>query len=129
VPILLDNLPSSLPYIKQGRFIPIVVAAEKRVAALPDVPTLGEVGLPQVNRVGSMGFTAPRVCRRSLGTKSDCATVCYDPSTRRRRRLLLSCRSTFSIAAVRVAWSGCVPNFKASALLTDLNSYVWTNPA
>jgi hypothetical protein len=40
-----------------------------------------------------------------------CATVCYDPSTPRPRRLLLSCRSTFSIAAVRVAWSGCVPEF------------------
>ena len=44
-------------------------------------------------------------------------------------RWVVTCRSTFSIAAVRVAWSGCVPNFKASALLTDLNSYIWTNPA
>jgi hypothetical protein len=24
---------------------------------------------------------------------------------------------------------GCVPDLKASALLTDLNSYIWTNPA
>ena len=34
-----------------------------------------------------------------------------------------------SVAAVRVAWSGCVPNFKAPVLLTDLNAYIWTNPA
>jgi hypothetical protein len=86
--------------------------------------TCSEADIPKPMDLSSAGR-----CALDLGTKSDCATVCYDPSTRRPRRLLLSCRSTFSIAAVRVAWSGCVPNFKESALLTDLNSYVWTNPA
>ena len=60
VPIFLDNLPSSLPWIKQGRVIPIAVASQKRVPGLDNVPTLAELGLPQVNRVAFYGIYGPK---------------------------------------------------------------------
>ena len=46
VDYMIDNLPSSMPHIKSGKFRALAITSKERSAQLPDVPTMTEVGLP-----------------------------------------------------------------------------------
>ena len=59
VQVFFDNLPSSLPHILAGRLRALAVASEKRVPALPDVPTYAELGLPALNDPSWFGLVGP----------------------------------------------------------------------
>lgn len=51
--------PAVLQHIKSGSFHPLAVGAPKRLASLPNVPTLGELGYPSANLSSLFGIFAP----------------------------------------------------------------------
>lgn len=59
VQLMFDNLPSSLPFIKAGRLRALAVTSGTRAAALPDLPTLAESGLPGFEASSWFGVLAP----------------------------------------------------------------------
>jgi len=52
--------PSSLPHVKSGKLKAIAVTTSKRAAALPDLPTFAEAGVPGYHVDGWVGLFAPR---------------------------------------------------------------------
>ncbi|CAB3862115.1 hypothetical protein LMG26691_02538 [Achromobacter animicus] len=53
------NLSASLPFIRQGRLVPLAYAADKRSPLLPDVPTLDEAGVKGAQAATWYSLAAP----------------------------------------------------------------------
>ena len=86
VPLIFDNFPSTYPFTKEKRLVPIVVAAPQRLAALPDTPTFKEVGLPTVNRMAYYGIVGPKNLPKDIVDKVNAAVrkAVQDPNVKKR---------------------------------------------
>ena len=59
VTMMFDNMPSSLPLVREGKLRALGVTSAKRSAAAPDIPTIAEQGLPGFDAVSWFALFAP----------------------------------------------------------------------
>ncbi|MDR0226016.1 MAG: tripartite tricarboxylate transporter substrate binding protein [Burkholderiaceae bacterium] len=87
---MFDNLTASLVHIKAGKLHPIAVTGATREHELPEVPTATELGLPDFNKVGWMGFFLPAQTPPAVVHKltDNLVAVLRDPEVVRRYREL-----------------------------------------
>ena len=83
VPIMWDNLSSSLAQIKAGNFVPIGLAFPRRIPQLPNVPTFAELGLKNYEADTWFGFVGPANMPKDVVKKIYDASmvVLKDPDT------------------------------------------------
>ena len=59
VTMMFDNMPSSLPLVREGKLRALGVTSAKRSAAAPDIPTIAEAGLPGFEAVSWFALFLP----------------------------------------------------------------------
>ena len=86
VQVAVDNLPSVIGHIRDGRLRALAVTTAERSPALPDVPTTAEAGFPGVEATAWFGVQVPartpRPIVERLGAEIDAVTK--EPETRAR---------------------------------------------
>jgi tripartite-type tricarboxylate transporter receptor subunit TctC len=75
VDMMFDNLPSSMSHIQSGKLRALAIAWNKRLDALPNVPTFAELGLKQVNDPAWYGLVAPPKTPDDIIRKINAAAV------------------------------------------------------
>ncbi len=60
VNVAIDFIPTYIPQIKTGAIRGLAVTSDQRAPQLPDVPTLAEAGLPDINATGWFGLVGPK---------------------------------------------------------------------
>jgi tripartite-type tricarboxylate transporter receptor subunit TctC len=86
VTMMFDNMPSSLPLVREGKLRALGVTSAKRAAAAPDIPTIAESGLPGFEAVSWFALFAPANTPRPVVDKlqGEVAKILKSPEVARK---------------------------------------------
>jgi tripartite-type tricarboxylate transporter receptor subunit TctC len=84
VDLAVDNLPSSLGHIRDGRVRALAVTTPERSSAIPDVPTTREAGYPAVDATAWFGIQAPARMPKEIVQRlsQELQAIVQDPAVR-----------------------------------------------
>jgi tripartite-type tricarboxylate transporter receptor subunit TctC len=75
VSIVFNNPLGSLPHVRSGRLRALAISGARRMAAIPDIPTVAESGLPGFDATFFLGLLGPAGMPRDLVTRLNSETV------------------------------------------------------
>lgn len=75
IQLMFDNMPSSLPLVKEGKLRALGQTGPKRSAAAPDIPTVAEQGLPGYEATAWFAIFAPAGTPKDVIAKLHAETV------------------------------------------------------
>jgi len=75
VSLLFNNPLGSIPHVKSGRLRALGISGAQRIAAMPDVPTIAESGLPGFEATFFLGLLGPPALPREIVTRLNAETV------------------------------------------------------
>jgi tripartite-type tricarboxylate transporter receptor subunit TctC len=75
IQLMLENIPSTLPFVKAGKLRALAVTGKKRSPLVPDLPTLDEAGLAGYEIVGWNGLFFPAGTSSGIVQKIHAETV------------------------------------------------------
>jgi tripartite-type tricarboxylate transporter receptor subunit TctC len=96
IPVAIVGLPNFIPYIRDGKAKALAVDSGKRSPLFPDVPTLGELGFPNLAPV-YFGFVAPAGTPKAAIAKlhDDIGRIGNDPAFRQKRLIDIGIEPVF----------------------------------
>ncbi len=83
IEVAVDNLPSVIGHLKEGRLRPLAMTTATRSPAMPEVPTTAEQGFPGVEATAWFGLQAPARTPREIITRlgAEMNAVVHDTAT------------------------------------------------
>ncbi|QEL23851.1 tripartite tricarboxylate transporter substrate binding protein [Bosea sp. F3-2] len=87
VNVAIDFIPAYIPHVKSGAIRGLAVTSDQRAPQLPEVPTLSEAGLPEVNATGWFGLVGPKGLPEPVATRLAAITRTYVESAEGREKL------------------------------------------
>ena len=90
IDLVIAGLPPLATLLREGKLKPLVITAPSRVPALPDTPTMGEIGRKDLTVVGWFGLLAPAGTNRSVIDKvnAEVKAIAQDEPYRKRMEAL-----------------------------------------
>jgi tripartite-type tricarboxylate transporter receptor subunit TctC len=125
VSVTLNSIPPIIAHIKGGRLQPLGVAGARRSPLLPDVPTIGEAGVPDFEAGSWLGLLAPARTPKPILARLNAAMVkaVNSPETRSKLQALGAEAAGTSAdefaAMLRREWALHAKIIKAAGLKVD----------